>query len=85
MYHFETKPPVGGTPIMLRAPMVKAVMVQGMRRPMPRSWCSSVFLDGGVDGAGGEEQRDLAEGVRHHVHGRAHLGQRLEHRGAITT
>ena len=32
-----------------------------------------------VDGAGGEEQRDLGKGVGHHVHGRTDFGERCEH------
>jgi hypothetical protein len=42
MNHFEMKPAVGGTPIMLSEPMAKAPIVHGMRRPMPSSWLISV-------------------------------------------
>ena len=42
MNHLPRKPAVGGRPIMLIAPMAKAPMVHGMRRPMPSSWLTSV-------------------------------------------
>ena len=35
----------GGSPATLSAPIVKATMVIGIRRPMPDSWNSSVFFD----------------------------------------
>ena len=34
-YHLLMKPPQGGRPITLSAPMKKAAMVKGIRRPMP--------------------------------------------------
>lgn len=43
MYHLDTKPTAGGSPIIDSAAMAKAPMVQGMRRPMPSSWLTSVL------------------------------------------
>ncbi len=43
MNHLPRKPAVGGRPIMPSAPMAKAAIVHGMRRPMPSSWLISVL------------------------------------------
>ena len=64
MNHLPRKPAVGGTPIIESAPMAKAPIVQGMRRPMPSMLADLVNMGGGVNGSGGKEERDLRDGVR---------------------
>ena len=43
MNHLPAKPAAGGSPIMDSTPTPNAAKVQGMRRPMPSSWLTSVL------------------------------------------
>ena len=71
MYHLLTKPAAGGRPIIDSAPMRECGHGPGHAPADAVELADVGLVRRRVDGAGGEEQGDLAEGMRGDVQRRA--------------